>query len=79
MIRYALVTNADSRRQAEAYLPSNFEVIFEKLVPADRVESSRRMKRVFVIAGEDNAGWTLDGYVIPRYDINWTDDVFFDE
>jgi len=67
MNRYAIVRNARSRSEAEAYLPGNYRVIHEKLVPADRVESSRRMKPVFVIEGEDNAGWTLDGYVIPRY------------
>lgn len=36
-----------------AYLPANYKItdVFE-----DRL----------VITGEDNAGWTLDGYVIPR-------------
>lgn len=29
MIRYALVKNARSRREAEAYLPDNYKVIFE--------------------------------------------------
>jgi hypothetical protein len=67
MTRYAIVKNATSRSQAEAYLPGNYRVIHETLVPTDRVESSRRMKPEFVIAGEDKFGWTLDGYVIPRY------------
>jgi hypothetical protein len=58
MKRYALVKNARDRREAEAYLPDNYRVIGE--VPADRGP-------VFVIAGEDSHGWTLDGYVIPRY------------
>lgn len=66
-IRYALVTGARDRREAEAYLPGNYAVVHEKLVPADRIESSRRMSNVFVIEGVDNSGWTLDDYIIPRY------------
>jgi hypothetical protein len=65
MKRYAIVENARSRSEAEAYLPGNYRVIHE----ADgwSSEGSGSTDLTFVIAGEDNAGWTLDGYVIPRY------------
>ena len=52
--RYAIVKGANSRREAEAYLPGNYDVIAE--VGFD-----------YIIVGEDFAGWTLHGYVIPRY------------
>lgn len=59
--RYALVGNAQSRSQAEAYLPGNYRVIYETTDP------SHNGRPLFVIEGRDNAGWTLDDYVIPRY------------
>lgn len=59
MKRYAIVRNAVTRERAAAYLPGNYEVIHE----VGRGDASP----VFVIAGRDNAGWTLDDYVIPRY------------
>lgn len=37
----------------EAYLPGNYTAM-------------RADDGSIVISGEDNAGWTLDGYVIPR-------------
>lgn len=37
----------------EKYLPSNYEV-------------ARTIDGQVVIYGQDAAGWTLDGYVIPR-------------
>ena len=36
-----------------AYLPHNYKVVAEG-------------KTMIVIEGEDDAGWTLDSYVIPR-------------
>jgi hypothetical protein len=55
--RYAAVLRSNSGRPAasevEAYLPFNYRVRNES---ADRV----------TIEGEDDAGWTLDDYVIPR-------------
>ena len=45
------VDPGDSTR-VEAYLPSNYEVSVEG--------------GLVYITGHDNAGWTLDGYVIPR-------------
>lgn len=67
MKRYAIVRNADSRQQAEAYLPANYKIIHEgewTLYDGDPLE---RRVPVFVIQGEDKAGWTLDSYVRPRY------------
>lgn len=52
-MRYAIVKGANSRREVEAYLPDNYDVIAE--VGFD-----------YIIGGVDFAGWTLDGYVIPR-------------
>lgn len=68
MKRYALVRNATSRSQVESYLPSNYEVLWEGMVsrypgewrPPFDVEG-------YIVKGEDFAGWTLDGYVIPRF------------
>lgn len=74
MKRYAIIRNASDRQQAEAYLPGNYEVVGE-LVEQRREFCSvspdgtvlRDEQTVFVIEGEDSHGWTLDGYVIPRY------------
>ena len=52
-IRRAIVT--DDRTTLETvgrYLPSNYE--------------ARKVESVITIEGRDLAGWTLDGYVIPR-------------
>jgi hypothetical protein len=59
-MRYATVRNARTRREAEAYLPHNYRIVFEG-TPTPTGMSC------FVIEGEDDHGWTLDGYVIPRY------------
>lgn len=64
-IRYAIVTNARTRREADAYLPDNYAIVWQ-----GRVEAYKRAEHEvdgFVIAGRDVAGWTLDDYVIPRY------------
>lgn len=63
MIRYAIVRNARSRQEAEAYLPSNYKVIYDSIDPDLR----KPVQQTFVIAGEDDHGWTLDGYIVPRY------------
>lgn len=69
--RYALVRNARDRDHAEAYLPDNYEVIHEAVERNERFSSRHgavvRDELVFVIAGRDAYGWTLDDYVIPRY------------
>jgi len=53
--RYALIRGARSRREVAALLPENYSICYQQ------GESS-----VFVIEGKDDAGWTLDAYVIPR-------------
>lgn len=70
--RYAIVRNARSRREAEAYLPDNYKVTGELYAhdggyheTPDGLPYDARL--VFVIEGRDAHGWTLDGYVIPRY------------
>jgi len=74
MKRYAIVRNARSRPEAEAYLPGNYRVVHEA---KDVHLGGSRDKPFFVIEGEDNAGWTLDGYVIPRYasGLIWAEEV----
>lgn len=81
MKRYALVRNADSREQAERYLPDNYRLVHEvtdRWYPRDAggnvYEKPPRLRdgepvaeTAFVVEGEDFAGWTLHGYVIPRY------------
>ena len=55
--RYAKVPQHNGRPTAQtvaAYLPANYHLAGYQ--PADAV----------LIEGEDNAGWTLDDYVIPR-------------
>lgn len=59
--RFAVVRLARSENMVRSYLPSNYEVHSSHLgepVNAGRVH--------VVIQGHDHAGWTLDGYVIPR-------------
>ena len=48
MTRYAIVRNARSRQELEAYLPGNYEII------------GATMGLVFAIEGRDHAGWTMD-------------------
>ena len=68
-MRFATVRNANSAKQVWAYLPGNYHI-----VGGDIGEPG---KPVYVIAGEDQAGWTLDGYVIPRMasGLIWADEV----
>ncbi len=51
--RFAIVKGARDKWEVVDYLPSNYEVIFWN-------------HEGIVIAGNDDAGWTLDDYVIPR-------------
>ncbi len=44
--------------RVEAYLPSNYWV--------SPIRGWDGHRAVIKIAGTDNAGWTLDGYVLPR-------------
>jgi hypothetical protein len=52
--RTAIVTGTQDLRAVRAYLPSNYQAV------ADSDTG------LITISGRDNAGWTLDGYVIPR-------------
>jgi hypothetical protein len=68
MIRYAriYVREPDFEQAAtriEAYLPDNYLVIGEADWEGDQ---DAYAGHYIVIAGRDTAGWTLDGYVIPR-------------
>jgi hypothetical protein len=83
MKRYAIVRNARTRREAEAYLPDNYEIVAELIeretrfscVAPDGVEA--KDKTVFVIEGEDSHGWTMEDYVIPRYasGLTWVEEI----
>jgi hypothetical protein len=59
--RYALVTLTWDRDNPAAYMPSNYQVTYTEPYGDDRPAW-----RTAVIEGRDNAGWTLDGYVLPR-------------
>lgn len=72
MMRYALVSNADSRKQLEAYLPGiNYRIIgeFDEADPvfldSDRFVG-REGRPVFVIQWHTARGFSFDGYVKPR-------------
>ena len=60
MIRTALITGTlgTTAERVAAYLPANY-----KVVDAD---ITGRTGDTIIIQGTDNAGWTLDGYVLPR-------------
>jgi hypothetical protein len=47
-----ILGGADSLSQVQAYMPGNY--------------TARLDDDTIVIEGHDSAGWTLDGYVIPR-------------
>jgi hypothetical protein len=59
-MRYAIVhEDAGKGEQITRYLPDNYTLIGRSpIMASNRVE--------FLIAGRDHAGWTLDGYVLPR-------------
>jgi hypothetical protein len=68
--RYAIVGGV-RRETLEAYLPGNYSVVWEgwydgETYAEEAYSLAFDARRVFVIEGKDNAGWTLDGYVIPR-------------
>jgi len=51
-MKTAIVVSPDSSlEQVQAYMPSNYEA---------------REVKVIVIEGHDDAGWTMDDYVLPR-------------
>lgn len=52
-VRKAIIRGgADSLEQVQRYMPGNY--------------TAREEGGQIIIEGEDNSGWTLDGYVIPR-------------
>ena len=53
MTRIAIVKGVRDKWEVVAYLPSNYEVILWT-------------KDGIYIGGKDEAGWTLNDYVIPR-------------
>lgn len=53
MKRFAYVRGADNEKHLNAYIEGGYEII-------------GRVDEAFIIAGEDNAGWTLQEYYIPR-------------
>jgi hypothetical protein len=60
--RYALVVLTSERDNIDAYMPANYAVLHVE--PAG--DPLRPHWRHAVIGGRDSAGWTLDGYVLPR-------------
>lgn len=59
-MRYALVkVDVGKVEQLKAYMPGNYEVVGRTPIGGSNTVS-------VLIAGRDVAGWTLDGYVIPR-------------
>lgn len=54
-VRRAIIRTTEGA-VVERYLPSNYKVV--DVTPAPDYFT--------VIEGEDSAGWTLDGYVLPR-------------
>jgi hypothetical protein len=55
--RFAIINNETSIDRVRAYLPSNYSA---------RLSQWKDQGTLILIEGVDNAGWTLDGYVIPR-------------
>jgi hypothetical protein len=55
-VRYAIVTQSKSVEQVKDYLPSNYSVV--------HVDPNGQG---ILIAGEDDHGWTMDEYVLPRF------------
>ena len=53
----AVVYGARSAEEVGRYLPSNYRVVYAV---------SRDGRLEVVISGRDDAGWTMDDYVIPR-------------
>ncbi len=70
--RQAIVTSgesmADLRRSVAAYLPGNYRIIraLSRDDPHLRNLYVPERSSSVLIGGHDVAGWTLDGYVIPR-------------
>lgn len=59
VMRFALVGGARTAKELWAYLPDNYAIIGGS-------RDDERGRPQYLICGFDYAGWTLDGYVIPR-------------
>lgn len=59
--RFAVISGARTVKEALAYLPAHYG-----LMESYEVDHGDRRKLVVIIGGLDKAGWTLDGYIIPR-------------
>lgn len=74
MKRYGIVRGLGvNAEKVAAYLPSNYKVIWSGKTDWHCSGLSQQWKQcpdlvddVVVIAGRDNHGWTLHGYVAPR-------------
>jgi len=60
--RFAVIRGARTVKEALAYLPGNYDLM--ESFPEER--PGRAPGLVVIIGGYDNAGWTLEDYVIPR-------------
>lgn len=58
LMRFAWVENEPDVQRVRAYLPANYQ--------AEVSGHDGKRPGVVLIFGIDRAGWTLDGYVIPR-------------
>ncbi len=71
MKRYALVsTHSATPETIDRYLPANYQRVAEVDLLVENVRlrdgDGNILRKYVLIEGEDNSGWTLDGYVIPR-------------
>ena len=68
MERAAMITGGvDSIEQLQAYLPNNYQASVEVISRSGALDDNGwHMSARIIIRGHDVAGWTLDGYVLPR-------------
>ncbi len=65
--RRAVITGgATSLDQVQQYMPANYHAEFEVLFFTVEERLGPEPYLVMTIEGYDDAGWTLDDYVIPR-------------
>lgn len=62
-LRVAQVRNADSAKQLWAYLPENYAVVASLTLESGQAGCA---KTEYLIVGYDDAGWTMEDYVVPR-------------
>lgn len=70
--RYAIVRGARDIDEVIAYLPANYSVEGTAIERTEQFSSvhgdglAKSDRRVYVVGGRDDSGWTLDAYVLPR-------------